>query len=86
MINASHAKCHTGVPAGSFEHPIHLQLDAQVLHAAIALDAIAVAAEQLQIAQMIRAALGAWHYMVDFQVARLEVCAAAFAVAGLLAV
>jgi hypothetical protein len=66
--------------------PLTRQPRHQVLHAPVALDRVAVAAEQLQVAEVVRAALRPRYDMVYRQVPRLEVRLAARAVAFLLVV
>jgi len=61
-------------------------LDAQVLHAAVALDAVAGAAQQLQVLDVVGPAFAPGDDVVDLEVAGLEVLATPGAVAGLLAV
>lgn len=63
-----------------------LKLHAQILHAPVALDAVAGAAQQLQVADVIGAALGLPDDVVHLQVPGLEVRPAARAVAVLLPV
>lgn len=55
-------------------------------HSSIALDVVAQTAKQLQVLDVIRAALAARNDMVNFKMARLEVLVATRAVAGLFAV
>ena len=77
-----------GLCAGAFAFDPSLvgQAGKQIFLWAVALDGIAIAAEKLQIADVIRAALGARDDVVDAEVTLLEMLLAAVAEAALLAV
>ena len=65
---------------------LELKLDAQVLHASVSLDAVAVAAEKLEVFQVVGSALATRDDVIDFKVSCLEVLGATRAVAFLNAV
>ena len=62
---------------------MQLELDPQVLHAAVALDPVARSAQQLQVVDMVGAAAGPRDDVVHFQVASLEVLTATGAITRL---